>query len=55
MRGRDDTVLSWFLAGIATSLAGGIVYALTRSPAVAVLAGLVVLVVLLAAHASGGS
>ncbi|MGZ4353401.1 MAG: hypothetical protein ACXVZL_00230 [Gaiellaceae bacterium] len=53
---RDDdaaTFVSWFLAGIATALAGGIVFVLTHSVPLAVLTGAVVLAVLRLANAGG--
>ncbi|HEY6016345.1 MAG TPA: hypothetical protein VIU86_16655 [Gaiellaceae bacterium] len=54
MRGGASTFVSWFLAGVATSLAGGLVYAWTRNPSSAVITGVVVLVVLRLAQAGGG-
>ena len=56
MRGRvkDEigALVSWFLAGVATALAGGIVFVLTRDIRLAVLAAAVVLGVLWLAQAS---
>lgn len=50
---RDEAAdaVAWFLAGLATALAGGIVFVLTRDGRLAVLAGVAVLVVLRLAHA----
>jgi branched-subunit amino acid transport protein len=43
MRDGAAAFVSWFLAGIATALAGGIVFVLTRNATLAVLTGLAVL------------
>jgi hypothetical protein len=56
MRGtsKDEiaTLVSWFLAGVATALAGGIVFVLTRDVRLAVPTGAAVLGVLRLAHAA---
>lgn len=54
-RSAAATFVSWFLAGIATALAGGIVFVLTHALLVAVVAAAAVLLVLRLAHAGARS